>query len=220
MIDFDVDGLESLVWVYGTQEGIITPDTWEKIISKSAYGEHIPGDVFMADGKKNNFGLNVKSLLKSFTKGDVQTCSFVQCRCPLDENENIGDGVIKTLVDKREESFKEFNLDTMIDVIILHNRSGNDYNVRVFVEKQDEYENLNLVWNDSHAYLNPDKSKNNWEKNWKIKRVSGNASAFQTCVNLKKTFNVNKCIANFTVECYDNYEVSIEEAKRRYAEVQ
>ncbi len=220
MIDFDVDGLESLVWVYGTQEGIITPITWEKIISKSVYGEHIPGDVFMADGKKNNFGLNIKSLLKSFTKGDVQTCSFVQCRCPLDENENIGKGVIKTLVEKREESFKEFNLDTMIDVIILHNRSGEDYNVRVFVEKQDEYENLNFSWYDSRAYLNPNKTNNNWEKNWKLKRIPGNASAFQTCVNVKKTFNINECIANFTVKCYDNYDVTIEEAKRRYAEVQ
>ena len=113
---------------------------------------------------------------------------FVQCRCPLDENENIGDGVIKTLVEKREESFKEFNLQTMMDVIIIHNRFGNDYNVRVFVDEQDDYENLNLIWNDSRAYLSSDKSKNNWEKNWKIKRVPGNASAFQTCVKCEENF--------------------------------
>ena len=63
MIDFDVYGLESLVWVYATQEGIITPNTWEKIISKSVYGGHIPGDVFMADGRKNQFGMNIKNLI-------------------------------------------------------------------------------------------------------------------------------------------------------------
>jgi len=94
MIDFDVYGLESLVWVYATQEGIITPNTWEKIISKSV------------------------------------------------------------------------------------------------------------------------------KKTWKIKRVSGNASAFQTCVYVKKTFDANKCVANFTVKCYDNYEVSIQEAKEKYDKVQ
>ena len=43
---------------------------------------------------------------------------------------------------------------------------------------------------------------------------------FKLALNVKKTFNVNKCVANFTVKCYDNYEVSIQEAKQRYAKVQ
>ena len=215
-MNFDIEGLKSLVFVYGTQEGIITPDTWEKIICKSVSGTHIPGDIFMSDGMKSNAGLNIKSILKNFTKGDIQTCSFVQCRCPLDESSNIGNGIIDTLVEKREESFEQFNLNQMMDVIIIHNRLGDDYNVRVFSFEQCKYENLDLEWHGGHGYLNPDKTNKNWEKDWKMKRVPGNASAFQTCLYIKKVFDVKDCIANFTVKCDNNYDVSIEEAKERY----
>lgn len=213
---FDIDGLKALVYVYGTQEGIITPDTWEKIICKSIEGNHIPGDIFMADGMKDTTGLNIKSLLKNYTKGSIQTCSFVQCRCPLDETGNIGEGIIKTLVSKREESFSEFDLDKMLDVIIIHNRIGDNYNVRVFVENQSQYENLDLEWHGGQGYLNPDKSKKNWKKDWKMKRIAGNASAFHTCLYIKKVFNVDQCVANFSVKCDNNYDISLEEAKKRY----
>jgi hypothetical protein len=221
MIDFDFDGFKALVWVYGSREGIITSDTWEKIICKSANGVHIPGDTYMADGMKNEYGLNVKSLLKSFTKGDVQTCSFVQCRCPLDEDtDNLGEGIIKTLVSKREESFTQFGLEKMLDVIAIHNRVGDEYSVRLFVSEQEKYESLGYEWQGGCGYINPDKTTSKWQESWKLKRISGNASAFQTCLNVKKVFNVSDCLANFTVKCDNNYDVTITEAKEKYAEIQ
>lgn len=219
-MNFDIEGLEALTWFYAQREGIIIPDTWEKIISKSTGGIHIPGDVYMSDGKVGNFGQNDKSVLNNFTKGDKQTISFVQCRCPLDETSNIGEGVIKTLVNKREESFKEFGLTKMMDVIIIHNRDGENYNVRVFCSEQPKYENIEYEWHGGHAYINPDKSKGGWRKNWKIKRVSGDDSAFQTCVLIKKTFNKSDAIANFTVKCDNNHDIDMEEAKRQYAKIQ
>lgn len=219
-MNFDIEGLKALTWFYAQREGVITPDTWEIIISKSTGGEHIPGDVYMSDGKVDSFGQNDKSVLKNFTKGDKQTISFVQCRCPLDESSNIGEGVIKTLVDKREESFKEFDLNKMMDVVIVHNRDGENYNVRVFCYEQPKYENIEYEWYGGHAYINPDKSKEWWKKDWKIKRVSGDDSAFQTCVLIKKTFNKSDAIANFTVKCDNNYDIDMEEAKRQYAKIQ
>ena len=217
-VNFDVEGLKSLVYVYSTQEGIITCDTWEKIICKSVGGTHIPGDIFMSDGVKDTTGVNVKSILKKHTKGNIQTCSFVQCRCPLNETTNIGEGIIKTLVNKRQECFNEFGLDQMVDVIIIHNRIGDNYNVRVFAEKQTEYEKLDLEWYGGNGYINPDKSKKKWEEDWKLKRNPGNASGFQTCLFIKKVFDVNQCIANFTVKCDNNYDISMEDAKKRYAD--
>jgi hypothetical protein len=217
MVDFDLNGFESLVWFYGNREGIITPDTWEKIVCKSVNGTHLPGDTFMADGMKDKSGLNVKSLLKTFTKGNKQTCSFVQCRCPLnEETDNIGEGIIKTLVSKREESFNKFALDKMLDVFIIHNRVGNDYAVRLFVSEQKKYESFDYEWHNGCAYLNPNKNKKTWKNDWELKRIGGNASAFQTCLNVKKVFNLKDCIANFVVKCYDDYDVSIEEAKANY----
>jgi len=221
MINFDIEGLKSLVYVYGSMEGIITPDSWEKIICKSVNGTHIPGDNFMADGSKNNYGLNAKSIFKNFTKGYIQTSSFVQCRCPLDdETDFIGTKIIDTLIQKREASFQKFNLDKMLDVIIIHNIINDDYNVRLFVQEQPKYENFDFEWYGGHGYLNPNKSKKSWKKDWKIKRISGNASAFQTCLFIKQVFDSRDCIANFTVKCDNNYDVSIEEAKEMYAKVQ
>ena len=219
-MNFDIEGLKALTWVYAQREGTITPDTWEKIIAKCTGGEHIPGDVYMADGYSKSEGQNDKSVLKKFTKGDKQTISFVQCRCPLDESGDIGKGVIKTLVDKRKESFKDFKLNRMMDVIIVHYRDGENYNVRVFCYEQPKYEDKNYEWHDGKAYLNPEKSKKNWKETWKIKRVSGDDSAFQTCVLIKKTFNKSDAIADFTVKCDNNYDVDMEKAKKEYAEAQ
>ena len=219
-MNFDIEGLKALTWVYAQREGTITPDTWEKIIAKCTGGEHIPGDVYMADGYSKSEGQNDKSVLKKFTKGDKQTISFVQCRCPLDESGDIGKGVIKTLVDKRKESFKDFKLNRMMDVIIVHYRDGENYNVRVFCYEQPKYEDKNYEWHDGKAYLNPDKSKKNWKETWKIKRVSGDDSAFQTCVLIKKTFNKSDAIADFTVKCDNNYDVDMEKARKEYAEAQ
>ena len=68
--------------------------------------------------------------------------------------------------------------------------------------------------------MNPDKSKKNWEETWKIKRVSGDDSAFQTCVLIKKTFDKSDAIADFSIKCDNNYDVDMEEVKREYAKVQ
>ncbi len=217
-MNFDIEGLRSLVWHYGAREGIITPDTWEKIICKSVGGTHVPGDVFMADGIKDKSGLNIKTLLKEFTKGYIQTCSYVQCRCPLDETSHIGNGIIKTLVDKREESFREFGLDQMMDVIVIHNRIGDDYNVRLFAKEQLKYENLDFEWQDGCGYLNPDKSKKNWKGGWKLKRNGGNQGGWQTCLYIKEVFDSKNCIVDFTEKCADEFDISIEDAKKRRAD--
>jgi hypothetical protein len=216
MIEFDIEGLKALTWVYAIKEGIITPHTWEKNICKSVNGTHIPGDTYMADGIRYKSGLNIKTIQKVFTKKDIQTLSYVQCRCPLNESSDIGTGVIKTLVDKREESFEKFGLDEMIDVIVIHNRIGNEYNVRLFAKEQIKYENINFQWHNGYGYLNSAKNK----KNWKIRRVPGDASAFQTCVWIKKVFDVQNCLANFSVMCDNEYDISMKEAKQKYAEIQ
>lgn len=219
-MEFDIEGLKALTWFYAQREGIITFDTWEKIIAKSTGGKHIPGDVYMADGYIKSEGQNDKSILKEFTKGEKQTISFVQCRCPLDEGSDIGKGVIKTLIDKREESFKVFKLNKMVDIVIVHYRDGENYNVRVFCYDQPKYEDIKYEWHDGKAYLNPDKSKKNWKETWKIKRIPGDASAFQTCVYIKKVFNKSDAIADFSVKCDNNYDVDMEKAKKEYAEAQ
>ncbi len=212
-MNFDGEAFESLVWNYATLEGIIKPETWEIITCKSFGGTHIPGDKYMADVFVSNIGFNIKSLRKKFTKGNLQTCDFVQCRCPLNESINIGEGAIKTLVDKREESFKKFNLNKMMDVLILHMREGDTYGVRMFISEQERYEDLNLTWIHNLAYLNSNKQ-------WKLKRMLGNARAFQTCLYVKKVLNVQESIANFKIKCDNAYDISIEEAKERYAKVQ
>lgn len=211
LLTLNVEGLKSLVWHYGAREGIITPNTWEKIICKASEGTHIPGDIYMADGFVGKSGLNIKTLLKKFTKGYTQTCSFVQCRCPL-KTTDIGAGIIKTLVDKREESFNRFGLDQMLDVIIIHNRIGNDYNVRLFVKEQPKYENLDFEWHDGRGYLNPDKSKKKWKEKWTLNRNSGNQGGWQTCLHIKQVFDSRDCTIDFTETCVDDSDISIEKA--------
>jgi len=39
-MNIDLNGFESLVWVYGSKEGIITPINWEKIICTLLNHEH------------------------------------------------------------------------------------------------------------------------------------------------------------------------------------
>jgi hypothetical protein len=215
MIEFDFEGLKALTWVYATREGIITPRSWEKIICESVNGNHILGDTYMADGFKDINGLNIKSIKKKFAKGSIQTLSYIQCRCPLNENqiENANIEIIKTLVDKREESFEKFNLNKMLDVVIIHNRIDSEYNVRLFVTEQLKFEDLNLKWTGQKAYLSNQKS-------WLIERKHGDASAFQTCISIKKVFDLKNCFANFSVICDNEYGISMKEAKQKYAEVQ
>lgn len=211
-MNFDAEGFESLVWIYGTMEGTIKPKTWEKIICKSFGGTHIPGDTFMADGYVNRDGLNVKTLNKKLNKGHLQTCDFVQCRCPLDEGLDIGKGVINTLVKKREESFNKFNLDRMQDVLVLHRRDDNEYSVRMFISEQEKYEDLNLMWVNNIAYLNS-------KKQWKLKRIPGNGSGFQTCVYVKTILDARNSIIDLKIHCDNEYDISLEEAKEKYAKM-
>ena len=158
----------------------------------------------------NNWVVKKKEIQVKIEELKKQTVDFIQCRCPLNENEDIGSQIIETLVKKREESFREFNLDNMMDVSILHNRSGDDYNVRVFAEEQDRYEDLNLIWKNSCGYLDSHKS-------WKLKRMEGNDKTFHTCLMVKKVFDVTKCVANFTLKSVNRYDIPMEEAKEKYA---
>jgi hypothetical protein len=218
MINIDLEGFRALVWYYANIEGIITPKTWEKLICKSLVGGiHIPGDKYMADGKAMSDGLNMKSIKKKFTKGDIQTVGIIQCRCPIKDQKNINKEIIETLVNKREESFEKFNLNRMLDVIVLHNRNDHEYSVRLFISQQERYEDMDYKWIGNCAYLKSDASK---KGKWVLKRNDGEAGSFQTCLYMKKVLNINDCIANFTIKC-DNYsDISIEEAKEKYAKVQ
>ena len=210
MISIDGDALEAFVWYYSEREGIIQPETWEKIICQSTEnGEWIGGDTYMADGRTDKYGLNIKSVLKDFTKGDIQTVSVIQCRCPLPEGVDIGKGTIQTLVDKRNESLQDFNLEEMLDVDIIHNRKDGEYNYRVFVTEQPKYENKTFVWKDGCAH-------ESGSKQWKIKRNDSNASAFQTCVLIKKCYNKNDSLFSGSVKSNDNYHISVEDVKKLY----
>lgn len=220
MIEFDLYGLESLVYCYSKKEpnGIIPERIWELIIAESVNGRHIPGDKYMADAVKDNIGLNVKSLKKKISKKDTQTLNFIQCRCPLVDESDVPVGVISTLVNKRNESFSAFNLDKMLDVIILHYRKDQNYDVKLFVYEQPNYENLELTWIDNKAYLDPDINKKNWTKDWYIKRNYGDSSAYQTCTYIKKKFNNNDCLTSFSVTNQVSGYINISDAKKQYSE--
>ena len=209
MIVLDKEALKAYVWHYSQREGIIQPETWEKIICQSAEGgEWIGGDTYMADGKTPRSGLNIKSVLKEFTKGERQTVNVIQCRCPLDEA-RISEGTIKTLVDKRDESLKTFDLENMVDVDIIHNRIGNDYNYRIFIKEQPKYENEKFTWKSGCAF------KEN-SKQWKIKRNASDASAFQTCVLIKKEYQKSEAVVSDSVKSIDNYAITADEVKELY----
>jgi hypothetical protein len=203
MISLDKEALKAYVWHYSQREGIIQPETWEKIICQSVEGgEWIGGDIYMADGKTLISGLNIKSVLKAFTKGEQQTVNVIQCRCPLED-------VIKTLVDKRNASLKDFDLKNMVDVDIIHNRIGDDYNYRVFIKQQPKYEDENFTWKNGCAY------KEN-SKQWKIKRNASDASAFQTCVLIKKEYQKSEAVVSDSVKSIDNYAITADEVKELY----
>lgn len=216
---FDLEGFTALVWKYANLQGIITPISWEKIISKSFGGIHIPGDKYMADGKKDNNGINIKSLKIPFNKGKSHTLKYVGFRCPLsnEKSDQIGKGVIKTFVGKRDESFKDHNLDIMYDAIVIHNRSDDDkYRAKLFVFPQEHYEKHDYKWNGNLAYLNTNKNDKNWSKDWKLKRCYGNSSYGQSCVLVRKKFNYNHTLADIVVQCDEFKDIDMEEAKKEY----
>lgn len=151
----------------------------------------------MCDAVVNDFGLNIKTLKKKFTKGNIQTVDFIQCRCPI-QNENsltdeeLGKKVIETLVHKREESLRKFNLNSILDFTVIHHIDNGIYNVRVFCENHPFYENYQLYWKNGLAYKYSD-------KRWTMKRQSGDAGGFQTCVLIKKEFDKKDCILDLKV---------------------
>lgn len=207
--------LEARVWkeLSSTGKKKIHSDTWETLICEALGGTHIPGDIFMADGYVDDVGLNIKSINKPFTKKQQQTCDYIQCRCPLDDESNIGPGVISTLVTKREESFGKYNLKTMKDVFILHYRGEESYNVRVFIENQPEYESHDLRWVGNKAYIG------NEVKQWKMKRNYGNDSSRQTCLLIKKTFDHSECTVDFSISLNDIITPSLDEILEEYRQL-
>jgi hypothetical protein len=218
MINIDLEGFRALVWYYANIEGIITPKTWEKLICKSTIGGiHIHGDKYMADGKAMYDGLSIKTIQRKFTVGDTQTIDIIQCRCPIKNKKNIDKEIIETLVKKRKESFEKFNLRRMLNVIVIHNRNDHEYAVRLFISEQEQYEDVNYEWIGNCAYLKSDMSK---KRKWVLKRNDGEAGSFQACLYMKKVLNVNDCIANFTIKCDNDSDISIEEVKEKYAKVQ
>jgi hypothetical protein len=220
MLEFDLYGLESLVHYYSEKDpkGIVSEKLWEIIISQAVNGIHVPGDKFMADVVKDNIGLNIKTLKKKINKGNFQTLQFVQCRCPINDNIKISKGVIDTLVNKRKESFSQFNLDKMLDVIVIHNRVGEFYNIKLFVYRQPQYENLDLIWVNNYAYLNPDLSKKRWSNDWMIKRNPGDSVSHQTCVFVRKKFDFSDCLASITIKNNPLGYIDLDNAKKIYTD--
>lgn len=214
MIEIDIEGFKALSWYYSTTENRITPIMWEKIICKSCDGQWTPGDTFMSDGFVNSCGLNIKSTHIQFNKGTQQRIGIIQCRCPIQNdnlltNEEFGSKVIETLVQKREKSFETFSLNKMLDVDIIHYHYGDTYSVRLYVSEQPKYENLNLTWKNGHGYEHNSKS-------WKFRRLPSNRSSFQTCLLIKKVFDVKNALIDFTFRTRNEIEVTIDEAKKQF----
>jgi hypothetical protein len=196
-IDFKL--LKALIYHYTKIEGIIKWETWEKIIARSCDGEWISGDKYMADAIKSNYGFNIKSVKKPFSKTKFeQYIDYIQCRVPI-QNESsltanqIGDEIIKTLITKKNESFDDLNIDTMIDVIIVHNRFGDDYNIRMFFDYQPDYSQYNYTWIDNCGYIDNDKK-------WKFKRNKPDKYG-QTRLNVKSKLSLSNCDLDFKVVC-------------------
>jgi len=215
MKNFNPKHFEALIHSYGSKDGIITPDNWEKIVCESMGATWIPGDIFMADGYMLNFGFNIKSITKLFNKlKSSQTLNVIQCRSPIENDfelpdEELGKEIINTLVSKRNSSFNEFNLTEMIDVTIVHNRIGNIYNAKIFFSEQPKYENYKYTWKNGHGFIEN-------QKKWKFKRRYGNDSAYQTCLLIKNDYYDDNCVANVSVECSDEFNISAESAVIQY----
>lgn len=217
MIDFDSEKFMILVWDHASQQGTISPETWEQIIAVSCDGRWIGGDKYMADAVKKTNGLNAKSIKKVFAKGDNQTLSFIQCRIPIDNEDSLtdeqkGKEVIKTLVRKRDDSVEKFDLTKMYDVLVVHYREGDDYYVRLFCDEQMKYEELDLVWNKGAAKLRGS-GKND---SWLMSRNGGNASAYQTCLHIKKVYNKMNAIFDLKIKAPFTSFVDFEQSKQRY----
>jgi hypothetical protein len=215
MKDFNPEHFKVLIHSYGSKDGIITPDNWERLVCESMGATWIPGDTFMADGYKAKSGLNIKSITKQFNKlKSSQTLNVIQCRSPIENDfelsdDKLGKEIINTLVLKRNSSFSEFNLTEMIDVTVVHNRIENIYNAKIFFSKQPKYENYKYVWKGGCGFIND-------EKPWKFKRRYGNDSAYQTCLLIKNNYHDDNYAANVSVECSDEYEISVESAVIQY----
>jgi len=212
--DFNLNAFEAMVWDYASQQGIINYETWEKIVCESCKGTWINGDKYMADGSKDNLGLNIKSVKKIPIAREEQVISFIQCRSPIDGEDamndvEIGENIIETLVKKKQDSFDDLNLNKMIDVLIVHDRDGDYYHTRVFCYEQSKYEDLDLVWKNGVGTLNG-------EKSWLMKRNTGSASAFQTCLMIKKSYKKIDCIVDLKVYAPNVALVNAEESIQKY----
>jgi len=209
--------LKALILHNTLKNNIIDCKDWEKIISRSCGGTWIPGDKYMADAIKDNYGLNIKSVFRNYNKRQhTQVLDYIQCRVPIANEYNltdneIGEEIIKTLVSKREESLNDLNLEKMIDVIIVHNRQDDYYNTRIFFDWHPCYENYTYYWIDQCGYL-PGKSK------WKLKRNPSDGYG-QTRLSIKNDFSLSDCDFDFKlyspmvqeptddelIQCYEDY---------------
>lgn len=213
-VDFKL--LKALILHYTKQEGVIKWQTWEKIIARACDGVWIPGDKYMADAVKNQYGLNIKSVLRDYTKRQhVQTLDYVQCRVPIVNEFNltdqeIGEEIIKTLVAKREESFNDLNVSEMIDVIIIHNRQDDYYNVRIFFSNQPHYESYTYDWKDQCGYIIG-------EDKWKLKRNPSDEYG-QTRLSIKNSFSLSDCDVDFSLYCPVVNDPTDEELITQYEE--
>jgi len=209
----DRHAFEALVFYYASREETITPTQWELIISDACGGVHIPGDVYMADGKVGTVGLNIKSITSARPKGNLTTKDYIQSRIPI-QNEatmsdsEIGEFSITTLVQKRNESFKDLDLDRMVDMVVIHKREGDVYNASLFMMEHPDYSSLELNWVNGKGYTphNP--------KQWKLHRVPSYGSAYQNCLKVKKEYRMDSAVASVSLRVGDPGKVSVEEAKR------
>ncbi len=203
-VDFKL--LKALILHHTLKDNVIGWETWEKIISRSCGGTWIPGDKYMADAVKDKCGLNIKSVFRNYNKRQhTQVLDYIQCRVPIANEYNltdnqIGEEIIKTLVTKREESFNDLNLDKMIDVIIVHNRQDDYYNVRIFFNDHPHYENYTYQWVDQCGYL-PGEAK------WKLKRNPSDGYG-QTRLSIKNTFSLSDCDFDFRLFCPEVRELT------------
>lgn len=221
--------LKALILYYTKKENIINYKTWEKIITRSCNGFWIDSDKYMADGIKKQYGLNIKSILRHYNKKqDNQILDYVQCRVPITNEFNltdkeIGNKIIKTLVSKREESFNDLNLSEMVDVIIVHNRQDDYYNVRIFFSRQPQYELYSYEWKNNCGYiLGCDK--------WKFKRNPSDEYG-QTRLSIKNSFCLSDCDVDFSLYCpivndptdeelITQYEEYVTQIQRKHEEIQ
>jgi hypothetical protein len=232
MYEFNAELFKKCVWYYAKKQSVITPITWEEIIGRSTNSHWISGDHFMADVVNPEYLSNVKTLKLKFNKSNKQTLSFVQCRTPISNDRNLtdeelGENIIQTLIDKRDESFKQkwesycikkgnkniqiedFYCCLMKDFVIQHYREENKYFARVFCYDHPDYKSYDLKWKDG-------KGKFEDQKSWFIMRDYSDAKHGQNCTHIKKIFTDDCLICNVMVECPDEHNVSNETIEQEY----